>query len=447
MHTAYREDLLAIFQAGLAAVAPDKALLRHVSLQGNSLLAGGKTFDLAQGRVLVLGGGKGAAPMAAALEALLGDRIREGRVVVKYDHALPLKQILLDEAGHPVPDEAGQRATAAMLEIAHAAKEEDLVICVLTGGASALTPAPVAGVSLADVKTVTSLLLQCGATINELNAVRKHLSCFSGGQLARAAAPARVLCVIVSDVVGDLLDVIASGPTAPDSATFAQCMEIVQKYGLEARLPESVRAYLVKGVDGQAPETPKADDPIFARVTNLLVATNGQALHAAANKAKQLGYEPRILTDELEGEAKDQAVLLVDEARTVAASLSVGARPVCLLAGGETTVTITGSGKGGRNQEMALAAALALDGEPRIAALFAGTDGTDGPTDAAGGYANGISATAMRKHCNPEQLLKNNDSYNALPHSNDLLKTGPTRTNVMDVGILLVHPPAASVLK
>lgn len=431
---------MAIFQAGLDAVAPDHALLRHLEFHGDQLAAGGETFDLSQGRVLVVGGGKGAAPMAAALEELLGERISEGRVVVKYDHALPLKRIVLKEAGHPVPDEAGLRATAAMLELARSAGEKDTVICLFTGGASALTPAPVAGVSLTDLQRLTTLLLECGATINELNAVRKHLSCFSGGQLARAAYPARVLCVLVSDVVGDRLDVIASGPTVPDSATFAQCMDIVRRYDLEKHLPKAVRDHLVAGSAGCVSETPKAGDPMFARVTTLLVATNGQALAAAACKAGQLGYDARILTDELEGEARDQAVLLVDEARTTAAALEPGDRPVCLLAGGETTVTLTGAGTGGRNQEMALAAALALDGEPRIAALFAGTDGTDGPTDAAGGFSHGQSAAAMRACCDPVQLLCDNDSYNALPHSRDLLKTGPTRTNVMDMAILLVHP-------
>lgn len=432
-----RDDLQRIFQAGLAAVAPDSALLRHLSLTGNTLLADGQAYDLGTGRVLVLGGGKGAAPMAVALENLLGERLHAGRLVVKYDHALPVTRLVMDEAGHPVPDAAGLASTEAMLRLAESAGPDDLVICLFTGGASALTPALVPSVTLEQLRETTSLLLACGATIHELNAVRKHLSRFSGGQLARVAAPARVLCVIVSDVVGDSLDVIASGPTAPDSSTFAQCLDIVRKYALESTLPAPVLAHFRAGAEGRVPETPKADDPLFGRVQNVLAATNRQALEAAARMAEHLGYEARILTDELEGEARDQAVLLVDEARAVLHDSPQ--KPVCLLAGGETTVTLSGNGKGGRNQEMALAAALALEGEARIAALFAGTDGSDGPTDAAGGFAHGDSAAAIRAHANPLELLARNDSYAALTLSGDLLVTGPTRTNVMDMAILLIR--------
>lgn len=441
MEKARQADLLHIFRAGLDAVAPDKALLRHMQLLGDRLLVGKSEYNLAQGRVLVLGGGKGAAPMAAALESLLSDLPDfQGLVVVKYDHGLPLKRIRLLEAAHPVPDKAGVEAATAMLALAEQAMAEDLVICLFTGGASALTPALAPGLTLDDLRAVTSRLLECGATIHELNAVRKHLGLFGGGLLARAARPARVLTLLVSDVVGDKLDVIASGPTAPDPSTFARCLEIVDGYGLRDRLPLAVMARLLAGAQGNMAETPKPGDPLFDDVTNVLVATNRQALDAAARAASAFGFEPRILTDTLEGEAREQATLLVAEARRVAEGLQPGERPVCLLAGGETTVTVRGHGKGGRNQEMALAANLALEGENRVSALFGGTDGSDGPTDAAGGFACGTGAARMREIGNPDIDLENNNSYAALDRSGLLLRTGPTLTNVMDLAILVAYP-------
>lgn len=434
-----------IFEAGLAAVAPDEALLRHVRLEGDMLRVGGREWSLANRRVLVLGAGKGAAPMAQSLEKLLGERITQGLVVVKYDHSAPLERICLEEAAHPVPDAAGVNATRRMLDMAKASTEDHMVICVFTGGASALTPAPAEGLTLEDMQTTTSLLLACGATIHELNAIRKHLSVFTGGQLARAAFPSPVLAVIVSDVVGDPLDVIASGPTAPDPSSFATCMDIVRQYGIEDRLPSAVRERLTRGLSGEIAETPKADDPLFANVHNVLVANNGQALHAAAAKARELGFEPIILTDTMTGEARDRAREVVAEAQSRLVTMKPGDTPLCLLAGGETTVTIRGVGKGGRNQEMALTACLVLENEPRITALFAGTDGTDGPTDAAGGFAYATAlaaldddpATARRK---AEASLDNNDSYHTLKEMNALYITGPTRTNVMDMAIVLVQP-------
>lgn len=431
-----------IFDAALTAVAPDGALLRHVHRDGHMLRVAGQAYDLTKGKVIVLGGGKGAAPMAMALENMLGDYISEGIVVVKYGHGLPLRHIRQNEASHPVPDAAGLHATRQMLELAATATAHDLAICLFTGGASALTPAPAEGISLEDLQQCTALLLECGATINELNAVRKHLSLFSGGQLARTASPAPVLSFMVSDVVGDDLDVIASGPTAPDKATFADCCHVVEKFALQKRLPQAVWARLQAGNAGHITETPKPQDALFSKVHNVLVATNRQALDAAAEAARHCGYEARIITDKLTGEARDKAVELVAEARQVAATLHPGDKPVCLLAGGETTVTIRGKGKGGRNQEMALAAAIALENDPRIVALFAGTDGTDGPTDAAGGFALGTSLAAIAPHGEACAFLDANDSYAALRLSDTLLITGPTRTNVMDMAILLVHPAA-----
>ena len=431
--------LYSIFDAGVRAVAPDAALMRHVCLEDGQLLVDGQSWKLPRrGRLLVLGAGKGVAPMGAAVEELLGDRIDTGMLVVKYGHGLPLQQIAQVEAAHPVPDAAGAAATRALLELAAGAAADDLVLCLLTGGASALTPAPVSGVTLEDMQQVTELLLRSGATITELNAVRKHLSRFSGGQLARTAAPAGVVSVIVSDVVGDALDVIASGPTAPDVSTFADCMDILARYGLGSAMPPAVLHHLRQGQLHQEAETPKPGDALFRHVQNTLVATNRQALDAAA-QARSHGFRPVILTDRMVGEAREQAALLVTQARQMAAELAADAQPVCLLAGGETTVTLRGRGRGGRNQEMALAASLALQDCPHICALFAGTDGTDGPTDAAGGcaWAGNLAVAGLEQ---ARRALEENDSYAILHHCGALLRTGPTRTNVMDLAILLVWP-------
>ena len=432
--------LYSIFDAGVRAVAPDAALMRHVCLEDGQLLVDGQSWKLPRrGRLLVLGAGKGVAPMGAAVEELLGDRIDTGMLVVKYGHGLPLQQIAQVEAAHPVPDAAGAAATRALLELAAGATADDLVLCLLTGGASALTPAPVSGVTLEDMQQVTELLLRSGATITELNAVRKHLSRFSGGQLARTAAPAGVVSVIVSDVVGDALDVIASGPTAPDVSTFADCMDILARYGLGSAMPPAVLRHLRQGQLHQEAETPKPGDALFRHVQNTLVATNRQAVDAAAEQARSHGFRPVILTDRMVGEAREQAALLVTQARQMAAELAADAQPVCLLAGGETTVTLRGRGRGGRNQEMALAASLALQDCPHICALFAGTDGTDGPTDAAGGcaWAGNLAVAGLEQ---ARRALEENDSYAILHHCGALLRTGPTRTNVMDLAILLVWP-------
>lgn len=432
--------LYSIFDAGVRAVAPDAALMRHVCLEDGQLLVDGQSWKLPRrGRLLVLGAGKGVAPMGAAVEELLGDRIDTGMLVVKYGHGLPLQQIAQVEAAHPVPDAAGAAATRALLELAAGAAADDLVLCLLTGGASALTPAPVSGVTLEDMQQVTELLLRSGATITELNAVRKHLSRFSGGQLARTAAPAGVVSVIVSDVVGDALDVIASGPTAPDVSTFADCMDILARYGLGSAMPPAVLHHLRQGQLHQEAETPKPGDALFRHVQNTLVATNRQALDATAEQARSHGFRPVILTDRMVGEAREQAALLVTQARQMAAELAADAQPVCLLAGGETTVTLRGRGRGGRNQEMALAASLALQDCPHICALFAGTDGTDGPTDAAGGcaWAGNLAVAGLEQ---ARRALEENDSYAILHHCGALLRTGPTRTNVMDLAILLVWP-------
>ena len=445
-------ELRRLTDAALSAVAPDGAVLRHLHLDGGKLTlidesgapAWSGRLD-AYRRIRVLGAGKGAAPMAAALENLLGDRISDGLVIVKYGHDLPegqrTRHIRIKEGGHPVPDEAGAAAAGEIVDMARDSREDDLVLCTFTGGASALTPALHPEIPLADMQRLTCMLLECGATIHEINTLRKHLSRFSGGSLVRAAFPATVLGLIVSDVVGDDLDVIASGPTVPDPSTFADCLRVVEHYGLRWKMPQSIWAHIEGGLQGRTPETPKADEPAFGRVRNVLVASVKQALEAAADEAARCGFVPHILTTAMSGEARRTAAQLVAEARRAQAGLHPGDAPLCLLAGGETTVTIRGSGKGGRNQEMALAATLELADDRGIDLICVGTDGTDGPTDAAGGYAfSGDLARLRAIGLHPKESLDANDSYPLLLKAGTLLRTGPTRTNVMDMAIMLVRP-------
>lgn len=448
-----QERLTRIFQAALARVSPEAAVRRHVSRRGSLLSVGDTQYDLSDfDRIFILGGGKAAAPMAAALEEIIGDRISEGLVIVKYGHTLSedsplrLRRTAVREAAHPVPDAAGEAAALELLRLAQSATERDLVLCVISGGASALMPASAAPVTLAEKQQATRLLLECGATINEINALRKHLSGIKGGRLARALAPATVHSLIISDVIGDPLDIIASGPTVPDSSTWQCCLDVIKTRCIADRMPSSVMNCLTLGARGERDSTVKPGDPCFARTRNLLVATGRQAVDGAAEAARALGYTPVILTTRLNGEAREAARFLSAVALEAADPASCPPRrhsgPVCFLAGGETTVTIAGSGKGGRNQEMALAANLALHGQPgsdRIGFLSAGTDGTDGPTDAAGAFAlPEVFAKADSLGLDPLAFLRNNDSYGFFERTGHLLKTGPTLTNVMDVQIILV---------
>ena len=378
--------------------------------------------------------------MAKALEEILGDRLTEGWITVKYDHGMPLKKVRVMEAGHPIPDEAGLQATRFLLDRLQECTAEDLVLGAFSGGGSALSPAPRPPLELSEKQETTRLLLDCGATIFELNAIRKHLSVCKGGQLAKIAYPATLVSLILSDVVGDTLDAIASGPTVPDSSTFADCLQIVERYALSEKLPPPVLKLLRDGAQGLIEETPKAGDPVFQRVQNLIVGNNRSALLAAAQKAEQLGYHTLILSSFIQGEAREIAHAFAAVGKEIVASGHPVSPPACILAGGETTVTIRGGGKGGRNQELALAAALAIEGWPQIAILSAGTDGSDGPTDAAGAFADGDTCRrALQKGINPQAYLLNNDSYNFFKELEDLLITGPTRTNVMDVICLLVN--------
>lgn len=435
-----REHARQIFEAGLQAVDPMQAIVRHVTLNDKVLRIGDRQFNLKDyDRILVVGAGKAVAPMAKAIEDLLGNRISDGVIVVKDEHGLPLKKIKICEASHPVPDERGVAGTAEILALVEKAAERDLVICLISGGGSALLIAPVQEISLADKQNATKLLLACGATIHEFNTVRKHLSRAKGGRLAQKADPATVTSLILSDVVGDDLDVIASGPTVPDSSTFQDAERILKGHGIWDQLAPSVCKHIEKGAAGQTADTPKPGDTIFGNCSQVLVGNNLQALHAAGQQAHKLGYQPLILSSKVEGEAREVAKFYAAIAREVRDSQNPLAPPLCVLAGGETTVTLKGDGRGGRNQEFALASALAIAGLDKIVVLSGGTDGTDGPTDAAGAMADGATvARARENNLDPKDFLRRNDSYTFFHKLDDLIKTGPTRTNVMDIYILLI---------
>jgi hydroxypyruvate reductase len=436
-----RQQAVEIFQAGLRAADPQEAIRQHVQVTGEILQIDHSRFDLTHyDRILVVGAGKAVAPMAKALEELLGDRITNGIIVVKDGHGLPLQRVQTCEASHPVPDERGVRGTEAILTLAREAGERDLIICTISGGGSALLIAPPPGISLEDKQATTKLLLACGATIHEFNTVRKHLSRAKGGRLARVAYPATLVSLILSDVVGDDLDVIGSGPTVPDSSTFRDAAQILQGYGIWDQVAPSVHDFIQKGVDGDIEDTPKSKDVGFKRCSSVLVGTNLQAMLAASAEAERLGYHTLILSSKVEGEAREVAKFHAAIAKEVRSSGHPIRPPACILFGGETTVTLRGDGRGGRSQEFALAAALALEGEDHIVILSGGTDGTDGPTDAAGAIVDGETvARARAKGLDPKSYLQRNDSYVLFRHLNDLLMTGPTRTNVMDLCILLVE--------
>ena len=430
------KQALRIFRAALQAADPAEAVSRHLRLSGDRLMAGSHRYELRSFRnIYVVGAGKASASMAKPVERMLGRRIRAGLINVKYGHAAKLRRIELNESGHPIPDRNGVDGAERIAQIAREAGGGDLVICLISGGASALLPLPAPPITLEEKQETTRLLLHCGATIHEFNCVRKHISQLKGGQLARSAFPARMLTLILSDVIGDDLDVIGSGPTVPDPSTYADARAIFRKYRIWEQLPPSVRERL----DGAAPETPKPGDPIFERVQNVIVGSNRLAVDAAAAEARKLGFHTLLLSTFIEGETREIARMHAAIAREIVASGRPVKPPACVISGGETTVTIHGQGLGGRNQEFALAAAIEIAGLKNVAILSGGTDGTDGPTDAAGAIADGTTiARASALGLDAAEFLSNNDSYHFFEPLGGLIKTGPTGTNVMDVRILLV---------
>ena len=431
-----RRAALEIFKAAVRASDPMEAVLRHVRVEGAALRAGRERYRLDRmGDIHVIGAGKASARMAVAVERLLGKRIASGFINVKDGHRAPLRRVRVQECGHPVPDERGVRGAREIAGIAASAQPGDLVICLISGGASALMPFPSQPVTLADKQETTRLLLASGADIHEMNAVRKHISAVKGGRLAALAAPAQVLSLILSDVIGDDLSVIGSGPTAPDRSTFQDAWRILDQRDLTGRIPPAVREHLEAGLRGEIPETPKT----LSNARNVIVGGNRLALDAAAIRAKQLGFRTIVLSSSIAGETQDVAGVHAAIAREIRQSGQPLRPPACVISGGETTVTLKGDGKGGRNQEFALAAAIDIAGLDGVTILCAGTDGTDGPTDAAGAIADGTTlARAAAQKLSAGEFLANNDSYNFFDPLADLIKTGPTGTNVMDVRLVLV---------
>ena len=414
--------------------------MRHVVRDGNSLNIGGISCDLDRfDGIYVVGAGKAGAMMAGAMETILGGRLAGGAVNVKYGHTAPLQRVELIEAGHPIPDAAGVEGTAKIVELLERLGEDDLVFCLLSGGGSALMPLPADGMTLEEKQAVTGRLLRCGATINEINTVRKHISRVKGGRLARLVSPARVVTLVLSDVIGDPLDIIASGPTVPDASTYSDCGEILEKYGLRDKLPASVIRHLDAGMKGDEPETPGPGDPVFDRTQNVLIANNRQALDSARLEAEKRGYNALVLSSSIDGETREIARVYAAMAREIERHGDPVRSPACVISGGETTVTLKGGGKGGRNQEFVLAAAAGIDGLEQTVVFSAGTDGTDGPTDAAGAVADGHTlARAAEQGLDARACLDDNDAYHFFQPLGDLVITGPTHTNVMDLRLLLV---------
>jgi glycerate 2-kinase len=429
-----------IFGAALQAVDPAEAVRRHAVRDGDRLSAGGLCISLdAIERIYVVGAGKAAVPMAQAVEAIVGDRVADGVAVVPHGTPLPAARIRFLQAGHPIPDEASLRGAQAILSIVSAAGPRDLVIAVISGGASALLTLPVVGLGLHEKQEMTRQLLASGATVREMNVVRKHLSGIKGGRLAAAACPARLVGLILSDVVGDPIDAVASGPTAPDPSTYADALAVIERYGLDRTAPQAVLRHLRSGVRGEVPETPKPDDPLVRKTANRVVGNNLDALRGAAEAARALGFDCIVLSSSIEGETREVAGVHAAVAREIRASAHPLPPPACVISGGETTVTLRGRGRGGRNQEFALAAALAIDGVRDVAVFSAGTDGIDGATEAAGAIADGDTVRRARAlGLDPVRLLDENDSHRVFERLGDLVVTGPTQTNVMDVRLVLV---------
>ncbi|OEU60744.1 MAG: glycerate kinase [Desulfobacterales bacterium C00003104] len=419
---ALRSDAGEIFRGCLVAVNPYKAVKRFVHLKGESLMLGMEGgpetgLDLTGfDRILIVGAGKATAPMVRAIEEIFGKKIQKGVVNLKYGFTEELAITEIIEAGHPVPDENGLKGTAKILDLLQGAGEKDLIFSLISGGGSALLPYPVGNILLSEKQDITRALLACGASINEINAVRKHISSSKGGQMA-----------------------IASGPFVPDSSTFRDVQGIFAKYDLKG-IPAAINEHVKAGADGKIPETPKANDAVFDRVLNFIVGSNILALEAAKTKARELGYETIILSSMVEGETREVALVHTAIAKEIVKTGRPIPPPACIISGGETTVTIRGEGLGGRNQEFGLAAALDLvDLPPRVVVLSGGTDGNDGPTDAAGAVVDPFTVMRGRDAgMEAARFLEDNDAYHFFEKTKDLLMTGPTNTNVMDVRLVLV---------
>lgn len=435
-----RVAALEMIKSGVAAVDPHEAVRRHVRRVDHRLIVHGKEYNLDRfENVAIVGGGKASGAMAETLEEILGEYLTTGFVnVLKENRGVKTKKVKLNPAGHPLPDEKGLKGSKLMVELCKSVGKKGLIFLLISGGGSALLPYPADGISLEDKQKVTDALLMSGATINEINAVRKHLSFIKGGQFLRYVNSSEVISLIISDVVGDPLDVIASGPTVPDPTTYPDAVRILQRYKLWTAIPENVRSHLQKGVKGGIPETPKVGDKIFRKVNNVIVGSNRVAIAASYEKAKQLGYNALFFSSYLEGEARHVGTALASLLQEIDASNNPVSKPAAIIAGGETTVTVTGTGKGGRNQELVLSASMKISGLPGVAIISIGTDGIDGPTDAAGAIADGKTLLRARDmNLDALRFLDDNNAYRFFENLKDLIITGPTGTNVNDLTVLV----------
>jgi glycerate 2-kinase len=438
MRNGTRKNLRAIYGAAIDAVMP----YHIVNLQAGFLLETYKENNYE--RVYVIGFGKASCQMMKGLESTLSVPIDNGILITKYGHCQDIvfenKNVVVYEAGHPVPDYAGAQATRQVIELLSKADKNTLVICLISGGGSALLVSPYNGITLEEKQVVTEMLLNAGADIQELNTIRKHISSAKGGRLAEIAYPARVISLILSDVIGDKLDVIASGPTVADPSTYMDALSVISKVDIIKKVPIRIVETLMKGNAGLIPETPKGGNPIFGNVSNIIIGNNAMAIKAAREKAEFLGYETYIVPFPVKGEAKKAGSELAKKAIDIDNSAERQNRKICVISGGETTVKVKGYGKGGRNTELALSFAQQIGGIKEISLLSAGTDGTDGPTDAAGAFADGTTIVrAGKKDINPDLYLDNNDTYTFFRELNDLFITGPTGTNVMDLQVILIE--------
>ena len=429
-----------IFLAGVESVLPGRLITNEMSLKDNCLKIGHLSFSLESiENIYVIGAGKASAMMGAEIEKILGNRITEGHIVVKYGYSCKLNYINVSEAGHPIPDVNGFSSTREILKIAEYANWNDLVICLLSGGGSSLLVDIPEGCLPDDMIKVNDLLINCGASISEINAVRKHLSYVKGGQLARVVYPATLVNLILSDVPGDSFDVIASGPTVPDPTTFLQALTVLATFGLTRSIPRGILTFLKEGAAGKKPETPKPGDPAFDKTFNILIGSNRMALEAAKSKALEFNINAVIIDDQLQGDTSTIAEYLVETALRFKGDKDE-VKPVCLLFGGETTVKMTGKGSGGRNQHLALLSAILLQNNYGITILSAGTDGNDGTTDAAGAVVDSDTISgAISKNIDPEKHLNEFNSFHFFKKAGGLIITGPTMTNVMDIIVVIVE--------
>jgi glycerate 2-kinase len=428
-----------LIAAGLDHADPYHALLKAVSCKGRLLHVGRRIYDLRHfDRIVAVGAGKASARMAQAIEHLLGAKLEQGLVVVKNGHRASTNQITVVEAGHPIPDRAGRHAAERIRTLVRDLTPRDLLIVLLSGGASSLLPAPVPGITLADKQRTTRLLLRSGATIDETNAVRKHLSRLKGGGLALSTR-ATIATLILSDVIGDDVGTIGSGPTAPDPTTFADAIAVLQRYKLWHAVPDAVRLHLLQGNRGAVPETLKPGSPRLRSVRHTIIGNNREMLDAVAHTAEQAGLHTYLFPIAITGEAQTEGKRFVERALRLVRQAGRLRRPSCIVAGGEPTVTVTGQGKGGRAQEFAAAAALHLAGVANVWLVALGTDGIDGPTDVAGAMVSGATAVQAGKiGVNLRSALKRHDTYPALKALRCHIRTGPTGTNVNDLYLFLL---------